>query len=170
MNAPLVAIPTSRRVSSSIEKAPAPRNVKVRPPVNPDDLGPVEKIRLAFHRRSRIALAIGMVFGAVVPLASYSTAYTEIDPALPLHTQVASYLVLGGLIFSSLTLFEWGKRTFGQPVKAMAFAVLLEGVMLTSHQTWLAWTVLGLLMFVNAVALACNVALPPVKKASHDFS
>ncbi len=157
MNAPIQIRPATTRSSAS--------RIKVsKPVISPEDLGPVEKIRLAFHRRSRVAACFGLVFGGIVPLATYNQAHVEIDRALPLQGQVAAYLALGGLIFSALTIFEWGRRTFGNPVKACAFAVLLEGVMLTSHQTWLAWLVLALLIFVNAVALACNVALPAAGK------
>jgi hypothetical protein len=43
--------------------------------------------------------------------------------------------------------------------------VLLEGVMITSHTLWLAYTTLSLLVLINGIATACNLADPPTPGA-----
>lgn len=66
-------------------------------------------------------------------------------------------MIGGGALFSSLTVINWGERILGNIFKAVGFAVLVEGVMLTATSQWLSTTALGLLIVINATS--CAVAL-----------
>ena len=140
-------------------KAPrAPRAPKSRA-----DLSPVDEIRLAFKPKNRLAATVGAAFGGSIPALTCYTAHTRhADRAL--YAQAGTYFAACGVVFSLLTVYQWGTRIFGHRLKAVAFAVLLEGAMVTSESPWAAGAVLGLLVAVNAVALACNLVLPPQRK------
>lgn len=94
------------------------------------DVGIVLQVKIACHPRNRLAAAIGMIFGAFVPLA----------------------LVVGGLLYSATTVYQWGLMAFGSWYKALGFAVLVEGTMCASDQAWLSIAALVLLCSINAVA------------------
>jgi hypothetical protein len=96
--------------------------------------------------------------GGFVPLASYILAHQEIDPATPLYEQLSALLVLGGLVYSASTIYEWGKLAFRSSTKALGFVVLLEGVMVTSRTSWLGTTALVYLIVINGIATGCALA------------
>jgi hypothetical protein len=74
--------------------------------------------------------------------------------------------VLGGLVFSALTVFRWGRLAFGSPVKALGFVVLAEGVMTFCSTAWLSVVALGYLVLINAIATGCTIALGAVEGGS----
>lgn len=78
---------------------------------------------------------------------------------MPLYSQVATYLVLGGLLFSAKTVFAWGALAFRDRWKAAGFVVLLEGVMITSSVPMLALTLLAILVAINGIATGCTLSL-----------
>jgi len=150
---------------TSVPSAPAtstPRRARraSTTPVDPAaDVGIVRQVRIACDPRHRLAVAIGAVLGAIVPLSVYVVAHTDLDVAGALasgHLDAARYpalaLVLGGLAYSATTVYQWGRLALGPWYKALGFAVLTEGVMTLSHQTWLAVIALVTLCGINAIA------------------
>lgn len=125
----------------------------------PKPLGVVEQVTLALRPKARLATFMGFLLGGFVPLASYVVAHYEIDYAASLFSQVAVLLVFGGLVYSARTVYEWGKLAFQSPGKAVGFVVLAEGVMITSHTSWLALSALAYLIAINGIATGCNLAL-----------
>jgi hypothetical protein len=110
----------------------------------------MHQIRRAFAPGARLAAAVGIVIGGFVPVASWTLVHREVAaiPALWI-------LVVGGLLYSALTVFKWAKAAFGCPIKATGFCVLLEGILTFSHIQFLSVTALGILIFINAVSSAC---------------
>lgn len=136
----------------------APRRAAT--PADPTtDVGIVRQVRIACDPRNRLAVAAGAWLGALVPLAVYVVAHLDLDVAGALasgHLDAARYpalaLVLGGLAYSATTVYQWGAMAFNNRAKAVGFAVLTEGVMTLSHQTWLAVIALVTLCGINAIA------------------
>lgn len=124
-------------------------------------LGVVEQVRVALQPKNRLATLLGFLLGGFVPLASYVVAHYEIASSEALYTQLSSYLVLGGLLYSAKTVYAWGKRAFASPAKALGFVVLLEGVMTTSSTAWLAIAALSYLVVINGVATGCTLSTRP---------
>ena len=117
-------------------------------------------MRLALRPRSRLSFVVGVLLGGFVPIATYVVAHTELELERPLQEQLATLFVAGGLLFSAVTMYGWGRLAFTQRAKALGFVVLLEGVMVTCHTRWLALVALGYLACINGVATACNLARP----------
>jgi hypothetical protein len=143
-------------------RAPEPRP---RPePIPSGPLSVVDQVRLALRPRSRLASSLALLLGGFVPIATYVEAHTELVSDQPLYEQLAALFVAGGLLFSAVTMYGWGRLAFTHRSKALGFVVLLEGVMVTSHTRWLALVALGYLACINGVATACNLARPEVQK------
>ena len=119
--------------------------------INPDSV--VYLFRQATLKTNRWAAAIGAVFGAFVPIASYQLVHHEVqgEPMLWI-------LVTGGLIYSATTVFEWAKTAFKHPLKAWGFVILIEGVLAFSQTDWLSCAALALLVTINSVAAGCALA------------
>jgi hypothetical protein len=103
------------------------------------------------------------LLGGFVPLASYFVAHYEVKGYdLPL------LLVLGGLLYSAKTVWQWGVLAFNCKYKATGFVLLVEGVMVLSHIPWLNVLALAYLVLINAVATGCSLALrdKPAKQAT----
>jgi hypothetical protein len=122
-------------------------------------LGVVEEVELAFSRRNRLATALGIILGGVIPVATYVEAHLDLDTAQPLYAQPATFLVAGGLLFSAKTVFTWCERAFRDGWKAAGFVVLLEGVMITSAVPVLPVVLLGILVAINGIATGCSLSL-----------
>ncbi len=120
-------------------------------------LGVVEQVRLALRRGSRLAFALGVLLGGFVPIATFQISHTELTSARALWLQPAAAFVAGGLLFSAVTMYGWGRLAFAQRAKAFGFVVLLEGTMVTCHTRWLALAALCYLAAINGVATACNL-------------
>jgi hypothetical protein len=85
-------------------------------------------------------------------------AHREVDTGTA-HGLVSLLLVLGGLVFSAKTVFQWGQLAFQHGGKALGFTVLMEGVMTMSHTPWLALAALGYLTAINGLATGCTLSL-----------
>lgn len=118
----------------------------------------LQQVKLALSPGKRLPTLLGFLLGGFVPLASFIVAHYELNTALPLYTQLSALLVLGGLLYSAKTVFEWGRRAFASGAKALGFVVLLEGVMVTSTTSWLGWVALGYLVLINGLATGCNLS------------
>jgi hypothetical protein len=113
--------------------------------------GILEQIHTA--RRNPMAAMIGLLLGGGVPLAIYFYAHeltTWRDPR--------ALIVVGGLLFSAKTVWQWGRLAFDCPYKATGYVLRMEGVMITSAQPLLSRLALAFLVGINAIATACTIA------------
>jgi len=128
----------SKKKSSSYVRKPAPKK------------GVVESVRKSLKKENRLATSIGAVLGGFVPASCFVLAHLEIAKEFWYDPKTA--LVIGGLVFSAKTVYQWGKMAFRDGSKALGFVLLIEGVMIFSGTTWLAHLALALLVGINAVA------------------
>lgn len=108
----------------------------------------------------------GTVLGASIPVFAHTMAQEA-----SFGTNVPSLVVAGCLLYSAPTVYEWASNFAGKPakidsdgitleparpatLKAFGFVVCLEAVLIASPVEWCAWVAMGLLMAINAVALA----------------
>ena len=118
----------------------------------------VDQVRTSFGKVNRLAMALGVPFGAFVPIACFVLAHFEVNAA-SWWSDPKSALVLGGLIYSAKTVFLWGKQAFANDgAKALGYVILLEGVMVFSGTWWLCGFALLILMTINAVATTATLA------------
>lgn len=115
----------------------------------------VGQIKLAFA--NPLPLLIGALIGALVPIATYTVGHAELDATG--WASVPGAIVVGGCVFSAITVYKWGRRAFDSAFKALGFVVLSEGVMTFSHTPWLSVLMLGFLAVINAVANGANLAV-----------
>lgn len=151
--------PRPEPVFTVIEPSAAPKAPRPTPRKAP--IGVVDQVREACKPKNRLATVMGFLLGGVVPFASYVVAHHEVSNEKALYAQLGTYLVLGGLLYSAKTVYEWGKRAFVSPAKALGFVVLLEGVMVASLTTWLSVIALGYLVVINGVATGCTLSVRP---------
>lgn len=142
---------------------PSRRRAPRRPPVAGKDLGVVAQVRTALRPENRLATLLGALLGGFVPVATFTVAHVELSQVVPLYLQPMMLLVLGGLVYSAKTVYSWGRAAFASGPKALGFVVLAEGVMTCSGVAWLSYAALGYLVFINAVATGCTLALPAPK-------
>lgn len=128
-------------------KSSAPRTSV---PVN--QLGVVDQVSIAFSSNNLFATICGFVLGGIVPVTVYRTAhyYVAANPFL-------WALVVGGLIYSAITVYKWGSAAFSSPVKSFGFVLLIEGTLTFSPDQYLALAALAILTVINGVATACNL-------------
>lgn len=131
---------------------------------NPEQSEVVEAVKIAFNKRNRMAAFWGLSKGGWAPLASYFVAHKEIGSN---YYQPLTLLVLGALLFSAPTVYEWCMAAFNNRAKAIGFVVLLEGVMVFSHIPWLGISALILLISINGIQSACNLA---IRRKKPEFS
>lgn len=137
------------------DSPPAPQPRRLRAPV-----GVVEQVRVALRPGARLAFVVGMLLGGFVPVATFVLAHAELVHGRPLWLQPAAAFVAGGLLFSAVTMYRWGRLAFDVRAKAVGFVLLLEGTMVTSSTRWLSLVALAYLVLINGVATACNLARP----------
>jgi hypothetical protein len=127
---------------------------------NPSKSGIIAQIRTA--ARNPLPSLIGALLGALVPAATFTVGHHELTS----WTEPKALIVLGGLVFSALTVFRWGRLAFGSAVKAFGFVVLAEGVMTFCSTEWLSMVALGYLVMINAIATGCAIALGAAEDAA----
>ncbi len=144
-------------VVSSTKSVKAPRAPRVRKTLA--DLSIVDQVKEAMKPKARLATFLGFLLGGFVPSASYIVAHHELDHTKPLYFQPGLLLVLGGLLYSAKTVYEWGVNAFSNKMKALGFVVLLEGVMILSSTPAIAVAALIYLAMINGIATGCNLSL-----------
>lgn len=118
--------------------------------------GVIEQFRVA--KSNPAALVGGCLLGAFVPFVTFWVAHFELDvTTLTSAFQPALFLVLGGLVYSAKTVWQWGRLAFACPWKATGFVLLVEGTMVTTQTLWMGVMALGYLMVINAVATGCTL-------------
>lgn len=148
--APVQAAPVVPVVVAPKVRTRGPRMAKI--------LGVVGQVRVALKPRNRLASFLGALLGGGVPVASFQLAHHEVDISQSLWTQLPAWLVLGGLLFSALTVFQWAKMAFGSGWKALGFAFLLEGVLTCASTPWLSIGALVYLCGINMVATGVRLS------------
>lgn len=118
--------------------------------------GVVSQVRVALSRQHALPTTIGAVLGGFVPVATYAVAHREI--AASTHGYAMLALVMGGLLFSAKTVWQWGRAAFSDPWKATGFVLLLEGVMTLSGQQSVAIAALIVLTSINAIATGVTLS------------
>ena len=174
-------------VKKAVKKAP-PKNKKVAPkpvprnvrkPLDPDKMGVVDQIvhictkqgsGKKASRKHLAAAVLGGVLGGFVPIATYTLAHIELAGVAwySLWAQLSTWLVIGGLLYSAPTVYNWANKAFGGSTfigrtKSFGFVLLIEGSMIAGKGHWalvaLGIAALGVLVFVNGVASGCKLAL-----------
>lgn len=120
--------------------------------------GVVDDVIIATAARNRLATTLGFILGGFVPLGSYTVAHHEIT-AFNLTNLAPLLMVLGGLAYSALTVYQWGNKAFESKFKAFGFVVLIEGIMTLSNITWLSIAALVLLVSINGISTGTKLAL-----------
>ncbi len=141
------------------ENVKAETVVEPEPKIDPATMGVVDQVRLASRSGNRLATFLGSLLGGFVPLATYVVAHQELDFTQPIWLQPKALLALGGLVYSAITVYRWGRLAFGGGVRAFGFTVLLEGVMVFSAVAWLSYTALVYLIAINAISTGVTLAL-----------
>lgn len=118
-----------------------------------EELGVIDQVRAAM--KSPLATMIGFLLGGFVPLATYSVKHFDTG----LNEYVMWTLVIGGLIYSAITVHTWASNAFQSGIKALGFVVLVEGVMTLSGLPALSYGALALLIAINGVATGANLSL-----------
>lgn len=140
-------------VVAAQESAPAPASPAPPAPAAPH-------VYFALGQRARALL--GFAVGAFVPLASYTVVHTEVSTR-PLMW----FLVAGGLLYSSISVYTWAVQMFHWRLRALGFVVLLECTLTFCGILWLGLAGLAILMLLNAlnaaVALQQSAPPPPVE-------
>lgn len=122
----------------------------------------VAQVKRACASKNRLATLLGFLLGGFVPVAIYFTAHRATF-AWGLASP-APGLVLGGLVYSAQTVFQWGKLAFHNALKATGFCVLIEGVMVTSQIHWLSIAALIYLVCINGIATGVTISIGVQKK------
>ena len=108
------------------------------------------------------ATLIGALVGGLVPWFARTLAHDQLPAAWSSgNTALAAVMlavVLGCACFSGITVYKFGRATFGDTRKAFGFVLAIEGVMLVS--TGVTSTVaLAVLIAINALANGASIAL-----------
>lgn len=118
----------------------------------------VAQVKAAFSPVNRVAAVLGGLIGGSVPFGAYWIAHNELALSAALWTQFKFYLLIGALLFSAKTVYQWGKSAFQDAWKAAGFVVLTEGIMVASSTPTLSAFFLALLMGINFAATAATLA------------
>ena len=115
------------------------------------------QIKEALDGKNRLASFTGFALGGAAPAFTFFIGHFTLKSDAVLYGQMSSYMVLGGMIFSALTVYEWLKNAFRNPWKAFGYVMLIEGAMVFSPLLGIAACALVLLFVINGVATACNL-------------
>ena len=120
----------------------------------------VTQLEVALRRPQ--ATLIGALVGGLVPWFARTLAHDQLPATWSAgNTGLAMVMlavVLGCAVFSAITVYKFGRATFGDTRKALGFVLAIEGVMLVS--TGVTSTVaLVVLILINALANGAAIAL-----------
>lgn len=129
--------------------------------VNTDDI--ITQINLALGKGYRLAAVIGALTGGGVTYCTHAMARGDLATTPWVSGHYAWFLgrlalVIGGLLFSIVTTYGFGRSAFGSGWLAVGFLVIMDGVMVASSQPSLEWFATGLLIAIEAVTTGCTVA------------
>ena len=108
------------------------------------------------------ATLIGALVGGLVPWFARTLAHDQLPAAWSAGNRglamVMLAVVLGCAVFSAITVYKFGRATFGDNRKALGFTLAIEGVMLVSTGVTSA-VALAVLIAINALANGASIAL-----------
>jgi hypothetical protein len=108
------------------------------------------------------ATLIGALVGGSVPWFARTLAHDQLPAAWSAGNlglaAVMVAVVLGCAVFSAITVYKFGRATFGCAKKAVGFCLSIEGVMLVSTGTT-STVALAVLVAINALANGSAIAL-----------
>jgi hypothetical protein len=108
------------------------------------------------------ATLIGALVGGLVPWFARTLAHDQLPAAWSSGSQglamVMLAVVLGCAVFSAITVYKFGRATFGDTRKALGFVLAIEGVMLVSTGAT-SNVALAVLIAINALANGAAIAL-----------
>jgi hypothetical protein len=120
----------------------------------------VTQLECAFRRPQ--ATLIGALVGGIVPWFARTLAHDQLPAAWSAgSTALAAVMlavVLGCALFSAITVYKFGRATFGDTRKALGFVAAIEGVMLVSTGAT-SNVALFVLILINALANGSAIAL-----------
>lgn len=116
-------------------------------------MGPIDSIWYALRADNILGTMLGSAIGGGFPTLSYVEAHHDLDN--PLRWA----LVIGGLLFSCLTFYQWGIAAGWGRAKAVGAVLLTEGVMVTSRMPAVALSALAVLVLVNGASTGVGLAL-----------
>jgi hypothetical protein len=145
-----------------VEPAPLPLPAPPPPPT-PASVAPTPRVYFSLGQRARALLGFGV--GAFVPLASYTVVHVEVDQRPGMW-----FLVAGGLVYSSISVYMWAVKMFHWKLRALGFVALLECTLTFCEIRWLSLAGLVILMLLNALnaAVALQQSEPPTIPKSAD--
>jgi hypothetical protein len=137
-----------------VNKPKAVKKIKVQNTV-------INQIKSSFSWNNKLAIIGGFLLGAIPPIESFTVAHYAVKPGTitELAGQFASYFVLGGLAYSSITVYQWKLEAVRNKWKALGFVLLTEGVMTFIHIPWLCYVALFQLVMINWVANTYNLTV-----------
>lgn len=147
--------------------------------VDPSKMGVVDSIVYIFSKNGtgkkaqskHLAAAImGGIVGGIVPIGAAIYAHIELKgiQTSELFTKIPFYFVIGALLYSAPTVYEWVKSAVGSDtvigkIKPFGWVLLIEGSMAYPSESVAAqvFAVVSLLIlvFINAIASGCTLAL-----------
>ena len=108
------------------------------------------------------ATLIGALVGGLVPWFARTLAHDQLPAAWSSGNQglalVMLAVILGCAVFSAITVYKFGRSTFGDTRKALGFVLAIEGVMLVSTGAT-SNVALVVLIAINALANGAAIAL-----------
>ena len=108
------------------------------------------------------ATLIGALVGGLVPWFARTLAHDQLPATWSAGNRglamVMLAVVLGCAVFSAITVYKFGRATFGDTRKALGFTLAIEGVMLVSTGVTSA-VALAVLIAINALANGASIAL-----------
>ena len=108
------------------------------------------------------ATLIGALVGGIVPWFARTLAHDQLPAAWSAGSSalacVMLAVVLGCALFSAITVYKFGRATFGCQKKAIGFVCAIEGVMLVSTGVT-SNVALAVLIAINALANGSAIAL-----------
>jgi len=119
-----------------------------------DDLSVLARVRLAYRKGTRLAMVCGMVMGGSVPAFNFVFAHREVQ-AEPWKW----VFVVAAAVFSSFSVYKFGKVAFGGKLEAFCYATLLEGALIWSKTEGAVGAALALLVAINAIWVGTNLVL-----------
>jgi hypothetical protein len=112
-------------------------------------------------KRPQAAL-IGALVGGVVPWFARTLAHDQLPDAWTSGNRglamIMLAVVLGCAVFSALTVYKFGRATFGDKRKALGFVLAIEGVMLVASGVT-SVAALVVLILINALANGSAIAM-----------
>jgi hypothetical protein len=144
----------------SMSKSRRRRQLRRQTPDRAATVDIVSQLECAIRRPH--ATLIGAVVGGLVPWFARTLAHDQLPAAWSAGSRALAAImiavVLGCAVFSAITVYKFGRATFGCAKKALGFVAAIEGVMLVS--TGITSSVaLAVLVLINALANGSVIAL-----------